>query len=139
MQTFVPTIETNTKGPLVFVYGSLRKGLEFHKYLTAEPHQYLGEFKTKPKYDMQLAMGGGGRIFPTVKTGGRTSILGEVYRITNNTLKVLDRIEGHPILYKRQMLNTPFGLAWIYLFSQENIDMPKLVTGDWMEVRKLFY
>jgi gamma-glutamylcyclotransferase (GGCT)/AIG2-like uncharacterized protein YtfP len=116
---------------LVAVYGTLRKGSHNHRLLTlAEPK---GEFITPPKFTMFSAGG-----FPYLVEDGSTGIKCEVYRVSEKTLKELDRLEGvdhgH---YRRGSIETPYGTATIYLATESTKkhihNLPVVESGDWMK------
>lgn len=116
---------SNINHILIFVYGTLKKGLRNHSLL--ESSEYLGEFKTGPKFTLSNF----GR-YPVVSGGGETAILGEVYSISDNTLKILDKLERHPDWYHRILIETPFGDAYIYIMDESDvIDQPIIKNGIW--------
>lgn len=94
----------------VFVYGSLRRGGEFHRLL--QGGRYLGLWRTSPTYNMVDFHG-----YPGVYEGGRRAISGEIYLISRRILKNLDRLEEYPRLYDRKQIVTRYGLAWVYLLA----------------------
>lgn len=112
---------------LVFVYGSLRKGGGLHHYLVDST--FLGE----GTIEGQLFHCGG--WFPAVKHGeGR--VFGEVYMITADVLAQLDRAEGHPGFYKRELtlveLEEEFVTTWVYFGDRINTG-DRIESGDWNE------
>jgi gamma-glutamylcyclotransferase (GGCT)/AIG2-like uncharacterized protein YtfP len=107
----------------VFVYGSLKKGLGNHRLL--EKSKYLGRCFVEGRYKM-LNLGG----FPGLVQSGQfaeTRIVGEVYQITEDTLRSLDWLEGHPRFYTRHKLATPWKNAWCYF-------LPDTYVGRYGEV-----
>lgn len=95
----------------VFVYGTLKKGFR--------NHHYLGGLKGKSAFAPGINLFIGSSPFPFAKRGERTAI-GELYEIDEATLEKLDRLEGHPVFYKREQtrivgedIDT---MAWIYLY-----------------------
>lgn len=94
----------------VFVYGTLKQGGALHNAIT---HcNLLGDHTTEPKYTM-YDLG----WYPGVVGNGHTAITGEVYEIDDRMLASLDRVEGFPRLYSRELIQTPYGEAWIYLYN----------------------
>lgn len=81
---------------LVFVYGSLLKGLRNHSRLTQHGAIEIGPAVLSGSYTM-ISLG----AFPGVVDGGTTDIRGEVYAVTSAGLADLDRLEGHPDFYRR--------------------------------------
>lgn len=108
----------------IFVYGTLRHSQANHHLL--EGGQYLGPHRTPPRYTM-LEVGG----YPGVISGGRASIVGEIYRVDEQTLRNLDRLEDHPRLYTRELIPSPYGRAWMYLFRGATRDRSAIPSGDW--------
>ena len=123
----------------IFVYGSLRAGFGNHRLL--KDSRYIGEAVTAPQYTM-LHLGG----FPGVVADGQTSIVGEVYEVDHDTLRLLDRLEGHPNFYARTPIevarvgNTDIDLgpeaidAEVYLLPQQWVEdgrNPIIAGGDW--------
>ena len=88
---------------LVFVYGSLRWGEEFHNYLSTSSSR--GPFTTSPVYEMWDLDG-----YPAITAGGSTPIRGELYEVDDETLAALDRLEEVPTLYQREQISTPHGV-----------------------------
>lgn len=114
---------------LVAVYGSLRAGLGNHRLLTKAtlvvPSQRVAGF------DM-YSMGG----FPFI-THGSGEITIEVYAVTEPEMRSLDRLEGYPSFYNRELIETQAGLAWIYFIDGENTSRYQPVpSGDWFEFYK---
>ncbi|MFB9137570.1 gamma-glutamylcyclotransferase family protein [Vibrio olivae] len=110
---------------LVFVYGTLRQGESNHHLL--EHSELLGSHQTLPEYAL-YDLG----AYPAVIPGHQT-IRGEVYLIDNQTLSELDKLEDVPVEYRREQIETPFGLAWIYLY-QDASNLESLIdSGDWRQ------
>lgn len=111
-------------GTLVFVYGTLRKGESNHHLISG--CGFCGCYVTQPRYRM-LHLG----TYPGVVAGGFTAIAGEVYRLNARELRTLDRLEAYPRLYKRALIATPWGRAWIYLYRGGRTHRRVLPGGDW--------
>ncbi|WP_457559846.1 gamma-glutamylcyclotransferase family protein [Caminibacter sp.] len=101
--------------PLIFVYGSLKKGKKLHNYL--KNSLFLGNAKTLKKYPLILSRS---KWYPYLieKEGIGYQIKGEVYKIDFKTLKILDRVEEAPYYYYRKtipvILNGKKVLAYTY-------------------------
>lgn len=108
----------------VFVYGTLLRGEVNHHLLTQA--EYLGSHRTAACFSLYLL-----RAYPGAVRGGATAIQGEVYGLDHAGLRRLDRLEDYPELYDRQLLATPYGRAWIYLFRGSVRDRPLIPGGDW--------
>lgn len=91
--------------------------------------EYVATCRTKPEYNLH-SLG----AFPALCPGGKTAVLGEIYEVSDETKRYLDRIEGHPDMYVR----TPIVVGdeievETYLFHH-NVRSAELVeSGDWIE------
>lgn len=84
-------METN----IIFVYGTLMQGMRNHLYL--EKEKFLGVSQTKPEYELVY----NGSI-PAARPGNE-SIKGELYEVSDETLKSLDVLEEvNSSLYDRK-------------------------------------
>ena len=109
----------------VLVYGTLKRGGALNRALSSST--FLGEETTPPEYTM-AKLG----WFPGVRREGDTPIQGEVFEIDDETLQQLDRVEGYPTLYTRELIDTSFGRAWIYLYNSEFTSSHSLIDdGNW--------
>lgn len=119
----------------VAVYGSLRKGMHNHGYLQKD--MYIGEFQSDPIYDMYSVSGS----YPALVPNGATSINMEVYSVSANTLKLLNALEGYEGAhnpdnhYNRTVINTPYGLAYLYLYNHGVSKMVQVESGDWVSFK----
>jgi len=120
---------TEDKGILVFVYGSLKRGFSNYKRLldgSIGDCEYLHVATTKgTMYDLGP--------FPAVDIEGPNQIRGEVFRVDEDVLFALDRLEGDPTFYNRTKVDLSTGeKAWIYHISRNKINSNMLVPdGDW--------
>jgi gamma-glutamylcyclotransferase (GGCT)/AIG2-like uncharacterized protein YtfP len=121
---------------LIAVYGCLRKGLSMHGYLSSNS-VYIGMYDTDPIYDMYSI-----KSFPGLVKRGNTSIRMEVYEITEGVLDNIDGLEGvssiHDDLsmFLRELVETPYGDAYIYFYNEEVKNRVKVDCGDWVEFKK---
>jgi gamma-glutamylcyclotransferase (GGCT)/AIG2-like uncharacterized protein YtfP len=69
--------------------------------------------------------------YPGVIEQGASSIIGEVYQINAQQLAQLDRLEEYPTLYGRELITTPYGDAWIYLYRGGQKHQKMIYSGDW--------
>lgn len=104
----------------IFVYGTLKKNHGNHRYYL-EDAKFLGHAITVDKYTMYS------RGIPFVTKDPFVQIHGEVYEITEDQLRPIDSLEGHPQWYKRELISVQLETgeiieAWIYLnnLSEEN-------------------
>lgn len=94
-------------GHRVFVYGSLKRGGTNHDLL--EGAAFLGEAEVEG-----LEMHATGRGFPACVPGDGV-VEGEVYRVDDETLLEVDRLEGVPDLYRRRRVEG----MWVYVWAGE--------------------
>lgn len=79
----------------MFVYGTLKKGHSNHKLLKRST--YIGEATIEGYCIYDLG------FYPGIKVEEGSQVAGELYEITDQVLKDLDRLEGEGYLYKREM------------------------------------
>lgn len=109
---------------LVFVYGTLKRGLANHKLLLTA--RFEGE-----------AMMEGIRLYdlgPYPMAIHRPGLVhGEVYRVDAPVLANLDRLEGVPRLYRREQRALADGRqAWVYLGNEHQVrNVRDLPGGRW--------
>jgi len=117
---------------LVAVYDMLRFKGEQHLYLKSK--NYLGVYYTEPIYDLySISKNYGG-----VVKNGNTSILTEIYSITENDLLNLDYFYGINVLnytpiYNKKIIQTSYGECVIYLYNKSIIGKPKIESGDYIK------
>ena len=110
----------------VVVYGSLLKGLGNHRVLGDS--EFIGECTFQGR---MFSLG----AYPCVSIHGNTTIKGEMYDVSDSTLRDLDRLEGHPRFYCREVVETSRGPAWVYLINNaDQQGYTKVVqSGDWRD------
>lgn len=122
---------------VVAVYGSLRAGFYNHSFMAnaeAIGSSWLGGFRM---HDLGH--------FPGIVISEDTNekVLVEWYRVGDNTLAELDALEDYfpdapeTSIYLRQVTQSPFGDAWIYLYNQTLEQAPLVESGDWGKVIKI--
>lgn len=87
-------------GSLLFVYGTLQRGGEFHHLLSHAGTEFIGSGKTATKYPLLLDE------YPCLidQPGRGHNVTGEVYRIAEpKQWHSVDRLEGHPEEYRRRI------------------------------------
>jgi len=93
---------------LVAVYGTLKKGRGNSSLLSASAFMGMQMLEGFVMY----SAGG----FPVIYRQEGNFIFIEVYEVDEATLTgSLDRLEGHPTWYRRELVDTVFGDAWIYI------------------------
>lgn len=108
----------------IFVYGSLRRKQGNSHWMTNA--QWVGEYCIKGYrlYNLGLypgAVPGDGRVY------------GEIYRIDAITLSELDELRVADGEYKRTLIQTPFGSAWMYVYQYQVDHLPLIESGDWLD------
>jgi gamma-glutamylaminecyclotransferase len=121
--------EPNNGMHMVFVYGTLRKGLWNHSLLGTS--KFIGMAKTKERY----ALYSNGVPFLS-RAGSISQVTGEVYSVDGTTLLNLDRLEGHPDAYKREQAEVILQdgteiIAWIYFCDTPRGDL--IESGDFLQ------
>lgn len=84
----------------IFVYGTLKSGNTRNIYITRDGGKFLGKASTVPKY---LLVRQWFDSFPSmIEYENGVSVEGELWLIADETLKILDSVEGvHKGLFKR--------------------------------------
>ena len=99
----------------VFVYGSLKSGGAVRGLNQFEGATIVGKAKTLyPDYNM-IDLGS----FPGVTKNGEKHIQGEVWQVDEEVMGELDKIEGYPNFYNREVTQTSKGKAWMYYLEKE--------------------
>jgi gamma-glutamylcyclotransferase (GGCT)/AIG2-like uncharacterized protein YtfP len=94
---------------LVFVYGTLKSGYgnnEFHLGTS----EFVGEAVVADATLMAVSS------FPGAIEAHGEHVKGEVWRVDEQTLARLDRLEGCPHMYERRLVPTKYGDAWMYFW-----------------------
>lgn len=93
---------------LVFVYGSLLRGLPNHHVIDQGEPQGTGTVQGR-----LVDLG----YFPGL-TPAAGRVLGELYAVTGETLSRLDALEGHPHFYRRDLVPvaTDQGERWAWAY-----------------------
>ena len=117
----------------VFVYGSLLKGMGNSGLL--KDSKLLGKSEITGFTMLDLGW------FPGIilDKSTKTSVQGEVYEVTDETLNRLDHLEGYnPYnpesgLYNKIVVSTSFGNAVVYVYNTHGYTNSDHVvsTGDW--------
>jgi gamma-glutamylcyclotransferase (GGCT)/AIG2-like uncharacterized protein YtfP len=86
---------------IVFVYGTLKRAHGNHSLIAQGGGRDLGDAITVPKFFL-----GGGHGIPVAYFKAHPSrqmlpVRGELYKVDAHTLARLDRLEGHPDMYRR--------------------------------------
>lgn len=126
--------EQSDEIPVVFVYGTLRRGQERAGVMEAGG-QFMGEAETVAGFGL-FDLG----PFPAMAAinGDPGTVCGELWRVTPGTLEQLDAIEGHPDFYRRSRIavegrDGSRRWVWAYLLLRASIgEAERIVGGDWV-------
>ncbi len=123
---------------LLFVYGSLRKGLQNNYRL--ESSKFIGQCNTCDEYIM---VGLKSKSYPYVIDKELfidikpTKIIGELYEVDNEIIEKLDKLEDHPNTYKRRetkvIINNNIITSNIYILEDYSIIniIKKYLKNNW--------
>lgn len=123
----------------VAVYGSLRKNMYNHEHYLGKS-KLLGTFETEPIYNL-YDLGS----YPGLKKEGDTSITIEVYEVDLTTLQRINNLEGYNPssskndFYDRELIETPYGDAFLYFYVPNIEESKKIEHGNWVahcEIKK---
>jgi len=113
----------------LFVHGRLRRGEANHQLIA--DGAFLGPASTSQQYALCIM-----NSKPIITKRPASLIAGEVFAVTDDLLKVVDRSEGHPHVNKRELVQvllqdgTPIE-AWLYFHVQPLRDSQVIESGDY--------
>lgn len=110
----------------VFVYGTLKSGWGNHDSYMADA-KFIKDVALK---GVSIHTDEATRL-PFAMKNKKGRIQGEIYEVDDQTLKMLDRLESHPVWYKRQLFKVGKYKVWIYLNPEEAKDLPIIPNGNW--------
>lgn len=112
----------------VLVYGSLMSGQGNHRFLAGA--RFVAIAHTEPVFTL-VSLG----AFPALVAGGATSVRGELYEVDDATLTALDRLEGAPTFYRRELVPLRGGArVFAYVLASRAERRHDIVeSGDWRE------
>ena len=87
----------------IFVYGTLKRGQLRHFYLAGEGAVFVAEARTAPSYVLYQPPQGDYPCMVEDRAEG-AAIEGELWDVPDACLQMLDEIEGHPDLFRRQTI-----------------------------------
>jgi len=108
----------------IFVYGSLRRKQGNSHWMTNA--QLMGEHTEKNFVLYSLGH------YPGA-VPGEGGVIGEVYRIDASTLSELDALRTQGGEYKRHLIQTPYGSAWMYVYQRPVDGLTKIESGNWLD------
>ncbi len=112
----------------LFVYGSLKRGFRHHGVLAGA--LFEGSARTAKGFFLALQ-----DEYPALVRGGEESVEGEVFTVTPELLLELDRFEGCPDLYQREIVLLDDGTsAQSYVISAERArELRAIPHGRWTD------
>jgi len=119
----------------VFVYGTLRQGFHNHRHYM-ENAEFLGFAHTV--FGARLY---GQSIVPYLKLADVGVVYGEIYEIDFNFIPMLDRLEGHPDVYRREsgkfkMLGSWEVVTAFYYYYQHEVTGPFFYNYEQEQMRR---
>lgn len=113
--------KNKTKGTIIGVYGTLKQGFGNHHLISEST--FLGYAETIDFYP--LIDRGLPYLIPDPGYGYNVEL--ELYEVDGKTLEAVDRLEGHPNFYKRELievLDHEYNIieAWVYFCDMEYTD-----------------
>jgi gamma-glutamylcyclotransferase (GGCT)/AIG2-like uncharacterized protein YtfP len=113
----------------LFVHGKLRRDEANHHLIAATT--FLGTALTIEQYALCIM---GDKAIVTKRPASR--IVGEVFEVSDDLLKLVDRSEGHPHVNKRELVQVALqdgtvADAWIYFHVQPLRDAQIVESGDY--------
>jgi len=92
----------------LFLYGTLMTGQLRNRYLTEEGALYLREARTAPRYSLFRPLLTDYPCLVEDKRQG-VSVEGELWEVSDECLKGLDKVEGVPHLFQRRQITLEDG------------------------------
>ena len=111
----------------IFIYGSLKKGGRERGLRESKDCKYLGTAITTDSIFNLIDLG----KFPTITMDGKYKIQGELWSVTNEKLRELDKIEGYPMIYTKTLVNTSLGEAETYLLTDKSWEIYSVNEFSW--------
>ena len=126
--------------PLVFVYGTLKRGGSNSALLDEIGADLYGEAETVEAYPLRI----GEYPFLEDKPGEGFKVMGEIYRVPSmEGWAVLDRLEDHPRLYERRtrsfLCREAVVQAWVYFLNTEIPGLEGFPIARDFDVTKINY
>lgn len=107
--------------PLVFVYGTLKRGFGNHRVMADAGGEFVCEGRTVTPFPLVVQ----GLPYLIFRPGNGQRVEGEVYRIADDEgWYRLDSLEGHPNFYRRKLIEVEgedgdIYEAWAYFIVNE--------------------
>lgn len=120
---------TNTNMMKLFVYGTLRNGLE-NNFLLDKKAQFI-----KVMHISGLKLYDLGPFPAAVESGNKKdTVTGELYNVPESSIEAIDQLEGVPHMFQRQFLTDGDNEIWYYVMEKELIEgLDAVASGDWIK------
>lgn len=112
-------MKTKAISNMVFVYGTLKRGGCNHNAMQEAKGEFVAEVTTVERFPLEVR----GLPFLFNAPGEGEQIKGELFALPNyKPFERLDRLEGHPTLYKRELIKVADGAGnvvevWAYFYQ----------------------
>lgn len=107
---------------LVFVYGTLKRGFRLHGYLAQE--KFINTISTQPQYKLYVPRQSWFPLLIEDEKNG-SSIEGELWEVSEETLTRLDHIEGRLFCREFAKLHTPYDEELVELYLYKYVILPE--------------
>ncbi len=113
----------------LFVYGTLKRGFHNHKRLSAA--RFVASLQTIAGYQLYSYNGSPIMIF----SGGESRVSGELYEVSRSVLEKIDKLEGHPIMYRREtsIVGEDSREAQAYIWQGDLMGARRIASGTWQD------
>jgi gamma-glutamylcyclotransferase (GGCT)/AIG2-like uncharacterized protein YtfP len=124
------------KTPYLFVYGTLMRGYGNHVLL--KDSEFIDTASTEKEYKL-VANG----IPFLLEVDSSYPVLGEIYKINDETLPSIDALEGHPYMYERKIISVISSAgevykAWTYFYLGRNRLGQEIKSGSYRDYTYTF-
>lgn len=116
-----------SEGIRVFVYGTLKTGKSNYGLLSSST--YLGRAVITGKYKM-VDLGWYPGLIHDTSLKENVRVYGEVFRVSEETLHMLDHLEGHPNYYCRTKVPTSYKNSWCYFLPVSFLNRKELIAVE---------
>lgn len=118
----------------LFVHGTLRRGCRDNGLLA--DGTFSGRAETAQHYALCLV-----NEKPLVTKRPVSAIKGEVYAVTDEMLRLVDRFAGHPRVNRRELVSVQLEdgqtvEAWLYFYIQPLHNAALIESGEYAELKR---
>lgn len=122
----------------IAVYGTLKRGWGNNVLISRdESSRFLGEDVLDPGKFNMYCYGGFPAIVKQEEGLPHTPIHIEVFEVNHEVFQDCDALEGHPRWYCRELVETKYGPAWIYVMPKKNISSTMWIIPDGLWERNI--